>query len=51
MDANTFTRFKECISSMRTRFEERISSMGTHVLKEGRLLEAMEGDWSNGGGC
>ena len=49
MDANTFTRFEEYISSMRTRFEERMSSMGTHVLEYGRLLEAMEGDSSNGG--
>ena len=39
MDANTFTRFKECISSM-----------GTRVLEEGRLLEALGGDQSDGGG-
>ena len=50
MDASTFTRFEECISSMGTWFEEHISSMGTHVLKEGRLLEALGGDQSDGGG-
>ena len=50
MDANTFTRFEKCISSMGTRFEEHISSMGTRVLEEGRLLEALGGDQSDGGG-